>query len=128
MKTEFIKISRALWPVVILTLAVAYLFQVAPHGHVNDDHAESHPTHHPHANHAHPTADGADERDSSGTEHHHHSVAQHLDFHSLRLCLRAVDQDYGNLAALAAAVEPIHISLRCSFVAIEPPEPAPDDP
>ena len=128
MKTEFIKISRGLWPVIILTLAVAYLFQVAPHGHVDDSHADSHPTHHAHANHAHPPANGADERDSSGTEHHHHSVAQHLDFHSVRLCLRVVAQDHGNPAAPTEAVEPIHNPIQSDFVAIEPTELAPDDP
>jgi hypothetical protein len=128
MKTGFAKFSRALWPGIVLALAVAYLFQVAPHGHTEVAHTEPYSTHQAPANHTHAPDAAADEHGSADAGHHHHSVAQHLDFHSMRLSLRAVDQDHGKSAASAVAVESIPVPLSCSSVATEPAEPEPQNP
>ena len=117
-----------LWPGMILALALVYLFQVAPHGHIDAFHPEPHATHQAHADHDHAPVDSADDQDSSNDRHHHHSVTQHLDFHSVRLCLRAVDQDHGGPVAVAAVVDLIPGSLLCGFVAAKPAEPVPVDP
>jgi hypothetical protein len=115
-------------PGIVLALAFAYLYQVAPHGHVDAQHAPSHPAHDAHSDHAHPPAHGPEAGDPSGTAHHHHAVAQHLDFHAVRLCLRAVDRDHGDPAAPAESVDPVRVSMRCGNVPAGPARWAPDDP
>jgi hypothetical protein len=126
---------RALRLGIILALAVAYLFQAAPHGHVDAAHAPEHaPDHahgHAHADHAHAPAAGADGAaadDAPGTGHHHHAVSRHLDLHSVRHSLQVVGQDHAQAVALAEAIAPLPGGCPCGFTAGEPAAPVPDDP
>lgn len=135
MKVVFTRYPRSIWPGTILVLALAYLFQAAPHGHVGILHPEPHPTQqepadhaHASADHVHVPADNDDERGAAKNQHHHHAVAQHLDIHSVRPSLAAVDRDHGVPLALVVAVAPIPASRPCGFVAAGPAEPVPDDP
>ena len=75
-----------------LLLAVAYLVQIAPHGHPDahentDGHAHSHhdhPHHDEHAGATHAHADTGAREAQETTRHHHHPLAQHLDDHAVR--------------------------------------------
>jgi len=128
MRVVFSRYPLSLWPGTILVLALAYLFQATPHGHIGILHPEPHPTHQEPADHAHAPADGADEQGASKNQHHHHAAAQHLDIHSVRPSLKAVDRDHGVPLVLAVTVAPIPAARRCGVVVAEPVEPAPDDP
>ncbi|MBE0565715.1 MAG: hypothetical protein IH621_07165 [Krumholzibacteria bacterium] len=130
MHTKSPAFPRTLRLGIILALAVAYLLQAAPHGHVDDAHAQDHAAAHApaHADHAHAPAAGADADDSPATGHHHHAVSRHLDLHSVRHGLLTAGQDHAQATALAVAVEPLPGSCRCGFTAGQPAEPAPDEP
>ena len=128
MNVVFSRYPRSIWPGTILVLALAYLFQAAPHGHIGILHPEPQATHQEPVDHAHAPADDADDHGASKNQHHHHAAAQHLDIHSVRPSLKTVDRDHGIPAVLVAAVSPIPAARPCGFVATEPVEPIPDDP
>lgn len=128
MKTGFSGSPRTLVPAIVLVLVAIYLFQAVPHGHTFPVHSEPHPPHPAHTDHAHAPADGADGGRSPQDGHHHHSLAQHLDFHSMRPCLGKIVRIAGDAVLTPSAVETAPVALECGIAMAEPTGPLPDDP
>jgi len=76
-----------------LVMALAYLYQVAPHDHGDHPLSDSYPPRAQHANHTHDPGNEDHQHGRPYAAHHHHSFAQHLDHHFLRICPRDADPE-----------------------------------